>query len=524
MFRLCILYILLIPWLKAGLAEGIFKLLTGILLILLLLLSLRDIRWGKLNRIAVLFTTTIPVLFLISFLNPSFRAIDHEDLKELNFYKRLQSSNDLHAAQFLSQRFRSILATNEHSKSQSLAIFFDSLETYRSKFKPKRNEDLYVLMNEIYDKIKLENIWYLPSLTIVEDGLTQNFLFWFSNFFIAYLLIFSKANSSDIHFSLWLILINCTLLAFVGIMQKFYYVPSDSKLEILGIWDTPEPRYFFSTFTYKNHWSAFAILSLFYGSCIIYEEICNWGNNILRSNRFIFVLLCCFIVIASIIYSGSRSGVIILLLSVLLITFLFFRYYFQFNFIKMFAFIILPVSLIGLCFFIFLKSNNSTAKEMLNISKIQLNEISNGKLPLRWYLWMDALNVGSQKPSFGHGFNSYPSINPLFQSNYVRDARSVGLEAAHNPYIPLVAHAHNDWIEWWCEWGLLGMLVIFIPMLTIVVAALVGNFNLNTKLLMAGVTMILLYSFFDFPTRTPACLGLFCFTFGLALSSARQQI
>ena len=42
------------------------------------------------------------------------------------------------------------------------------------------------------------------------------------------------------------------------------------------------------------------------------------------------------------------------------------------------------------------------------------------------------------------------------------------------------------------------MLVIFIPMLTIAVAALVGNFNLNTKLLMAGVTMILLYSFFDF--------------------------
>ena len=184
----------------------------------------------------------------------------------------------------------------------------------------------------------------------------------------------------------------------------------------------------------------------------------------------------------------------------------------------MFAFIILPVSLIGLSFFIFLKSNNSTAKEMLNISKIQLNEISNGKLPLRWYLWMDALNVGSQKPSFGHGFNSYPSINPLFQSNYVRDARSVGLDAAHNPYIPLVAHAHNDWIEWWCEWGLLGMLVIFIPMLTIVVATLVGNFNLNTKLLMAGVTMILLYSFFDFPTRTPACLSLICLSFGTALA------
>ena len=119
---------------------------------------------------------------------------------------------------------------------------------------------------------------------------------------------------------------------------------------------------------------------------------------------------------------------------------------------------------------------------MLNITKIQLNEISNGKLPLRWYLWMDALNVGKQKPSFGHGFNSYPSINPLFQSNYVRDARSVGLEAAHNPYIPLVAHAHNDWIEWWCEWGLLGMLVIFIPMLTIVICSFSREFQLEYQI------------------------------------------
>ena len=200
MFKPYILYILLIPWLKAGLAGGIYKLVLGTLLIIVLLLSLRDVRWGKLNMIAVLFTTTIPILFLISVLNPSFRAINHEDLKELNFYKRLQSSNDIQAAKFLSERFRSILATNENSKSESLAIFFDSFETYRSKFKSKKNEDIWVLMNDIYDKIKFRNIWFLPSLTIVEKGITQKFLFWFSNFLLACLLIFKKTNSKDIYF------------------------------------------------------------------------------------------------------------------------------------------------------------------------------------------------------------------------------------------------------------------------------------------------------------------------------------
>lgn len=523
MFRLYILYILLIPWLKAGLAEGIYKLLEGTLLILVLLFSLKDIHWRKLNMIAVLFTTTIPILFFISVLNPSYRAINHEDLKELNFYKRLQSSNDLQAAQFLSQRFRSILATNENSKSESLAIFFDSLEAYRSKFNPKKNEDLGVLMNEIYDKIKFENIWFLPSLTIVEKGITQNFLFWFSNFLLALLFIFNKANSKDIYFSSWLILINCSLLALVGIMQKFNYIASDSLLEILGIWDTPEPRYFFSTFTYKNHWSAFAILSLFYGAALMLNEIRIWGSNILRSNMFILIIICFSIIIFSVFYSGSRSGVLFLLFSVFIITFLIFKNFYQFNWKPIALFLVIPTALLGSFFLISLQSKNPTAAEMVNISKIQINDISNGKFPLRWYLWNDSVKVGREKPFFGHGFNSYPSINPLHQSEYVRHARNIGLAAAHNPYIPLVAHAHNDWLEWWCEWGLLGLVILFIPILAIISSILVGKFSLNSKLYMSAVTIIFLYSCVDFPTRTPACLALCCFTFGIALSSARLR-
>ena len=174
--------------------------------------------------------------------------------------------------------------------------------------------------------------------------------------------------------------------------------------------------------------------------------------------------------------------------------------------------------------FVFLNSKIPTSIEIISTTKIQINELSKGKLPLRWYLWSDAVGVGKQKPFYGHGFNSYPSINPLFQSKYVRDMRSYGLEAAHNPYIPLVAHVHNDWFEWWCEWGLIGLLFLFIPILIISLALLSGNFSLNAKLLMAGVLMILIYSFIDFPTRSPACLALFCFTFGISLARARREI
>ena len=39
--------------------------------------------------------------------------------------------------------------------------------------------------------------------------------------------------------------INTGLLAIVGLWQKLNYMPSENLLEILGIWDAPEPRYFF---------------------------------------------------------------------------------------------------------------------------------------------------------------------------------------------------------------------------------------------------------------------------------------
>ena len=91
---------------------------------------------------------------------------------------------------------------------------------------------------------------------------------------------------------------------FVGIMQKFYYVPSDSKLEIL-VSGTLQSQGTFSpllpTKTIGLHLQFFLFLWVF----IIHEEISNWGNNILRSNRFIFVLLCCSIIIAGIICSDQ---------------------------------------------------------------------------------------------------------------------------------------------------------------------------------------------------------------------------
>ena len=51
--------------------------------------------------------------------------------------------------------------------------------------------------------------------------------------------------------------INALVLSIIGFVYK---IAGSSK--ILGHFEPADARYFFSTFTYKNHWGAFCILAL----------------------------------------------------------------------------------------------------------------------------------------------------------------------------------------------------------------------------------------------------------------------
>ena len=63
------------------------------------------------------------------------------------------------------------------------------------------------------------------------------------------------------------------LLGIIGIFQKAYLSDYLGFNKIIGIWEPPEPRYYYSSFTYKNHWSCFALLVVFLGLGILYRYI-----------------------------------------------------------------------------------------------------------------------------------------------------------------------------------------------------------------------------------------------------------
>ena len=90
---------------------------------------------------------------------------------------------------------------------------------------------------------------------------------------------------------------------------------------------------------------------------------------------------------------------------------------------------------------------------MVSNSESQLHNLNAGKAPSGGFSGR-LLKIIQDKPIWGHGYLSFSSIYPKFQSYEVRHERSLGLENAHNEYVPLVAHAHNDLFEHVVEWGL----------------------------------------------------------------------
>ena len=145
--------------------------------------------------------------------------------------------------------------------------------------------------------------------------------------------------------------------------------------------------------------------------------------------------------------------------------------------------------------------------------------MTNGKPPLRFYLWLDSVKMIKERPFWGHGYNSFSSIYSKYQSKEVRLERGKGLENAHKPYVPLVAHAHSDILESLIEWGLVGCFISFLPFIFILFTNFLSHPSTPTHLLSLGCLAFLLYCFIDFPTRTPACLATFVTVFAIYIKS-----
>ena len=217
----------------------------------------------------------------------------------------------------------------------------------------------------------------------------------------------------------------------------------------------------------------------------------------------------------SILFSGSRSGLLVLSITILYYIFFWLRNRdFSLKLILNSRIIKASIFIPVIVFLTFIFINDKKMEEMVQTSTTQWLNWKDGKAPSD-IVWKDSLEMFQEKPFIGYGHKSFSSIYPKFQSREVRSERAKGLENAHTPYVPLVAHAHNDFLEILLEWGLVGFFLIFLPFLIMLSKFFTNARSNNIQILGLGCITFLLYCLLDFPTRTPACLASFSALLGL---------
>ena len=443
-------------------------------------------------------------------------------MNELKYEKVLLESNNPQSVELLSNAINLSLDNSKKDPQTSLALLYHFKNLLKDNFSDKESTGIHNFFNQIESNISLNYRNTYPSCTIKYDNYFKNIFYFILNIFIAITLFHELKTKNQVHFLIKIIVLNCLVLSIVGFYQKINHQWTENYVEILGLWDAPEPRYYFSTFTYKNHWSAYSIMSVY---CLFYLinlniiEARKMNLNIFKS-KYLFILIMSTIIISfSVLYSGSRSGSLIILISIIFYLLKSIRDGIFIKYLKLKFLVLLFIPLISLLTFAFFKDQKWV--EMQKNTSSQWKNFSEGKFPLRLHFWNDSIEAIRSQPFWGYGFNSFASIYPKFQCSEVRTERNLGLENAHKVYVPLVAHAHNDVLEFIVEWGLIGFFCIFLPLLFILFRYIKNSNCKHSTLLLYGCLTFITYCLIDFPTRTPACLLTFCVLCGITVKLSR---
>lgn len=510
--------LVLTSWLKGGLASQWNLWVVHFVVIAVAVAMLAKDRSLR-KRFSQAITPLILMLLygFVGFWNPSFKTLTLDEWNRINAEKYLSRETNLEKVALVSNGFRSIRAVQKDDPKLALAIFFDLRNTYFDRFGEGKS-GCGDLITRYEDEISSQAIPYIPTSTIIDSRSILffiDFLLQFSFGLVTYFLIRSR---HEVRLFMWVICINASILAIVGIIQKMNYIPSDYAKEILGLWDAPEPRYFYSSFTYKNHWSAFVILSLFCCFSLLYYEFKNLKTKLIHCKAIFILLFSASSIVISVAHSGSRSGILIL--------FVFFALALIFSAsrlrrfkIQLFTF---PLLFICVLFFSFML-NKETSKEMWGNTSMQIKSFSGDQKPMRLLFWTDLFQQIQTRTLWGNGHDSFRAINPIHQSREVRKRRTAGLEYAHSKYVPLVGHGHSDFLEFISEFGIIGLMTISVYFL-IAVSQVVNGPTFFSKLSLLGCIALASYCFVDFPIRNPACLLLFSTVLSLSFKYTKLTV
>ena len=303
-------------------------------------------------------------------------------------------------------------------------------------------------------------------------------------------IIFNRRKT--IRIVLWLITINALVLSITGFVYK-----TAGSSKILGHFEPADARYFFSTFTYKNHWGAFCILALGgIGALTQYYKTNSSIRNLRSKSPIPVLVLASFLIGLTVPVSGSRSCTVIYALVHLVYLSQLFS-----NILprtigktkKIFSSVVCALLLLSLLLFFSFLVAEETHKEMRDITVRQFENLKDGQLETRFYIARDTCKMFLDKPIWGWGLGTYRFV--------INDSdRYLGNEHEY-----AFVHAHNDWLQYLAEVGMVGFILLAIlASAPYILYKMRGMNDPIASWLWGTVLTIYAYALLEFPCRTPA--------------------
>lgn len=311
--------------------------------------------------------------------------------------------------------------------------------------------------------------------------------------------VFCLVSEKTFENLLWVFLINSLILSIIGLMVKF-----SGSDKMLGLIQPPQgtERYFFSSFTYKNHWGCYMVLSLGVVATLFEKH----RNS--HFNKFNFLFFVCIILFAfTVILSGSRSCSIIYLLLSSVVVCRMISSYLPMSGTYYMVSVISSLSLLCLVVIFAIKSDIRNYEEMINTTRIYIFDFLNDKQHTRYSLSLGTWSMFLESPVYGWGLGSYE-----FVFNYYKSGEFRGLNLGDDLHF---VYAHNDILQYFAEIGISGT-ILLVLLFTTPLFYRFKNSVTSSKWLLAVCFIVLVYSFFEFPFRTPAVSLMFTILYSAA--------
>jgi O-antigen ligase len=264
--------------------------------------------------------------------------------------------------------------------------------------------------------------------------------------------------------------------------------------------------YHFASFLYRNHWSAFMLLHIAVAVGFAHSALRSWQTGRGRLDTSFIGWGSALLLTITIPMPGSRSGLVIALMMLIVglgvFSWKLWRTHHSqapTNLVRM-GRMVLGVLFVGGIVVAGIMINRDTFRPHWLRTQNQLKELVMGREDLRYSLSRDSYRMAADRPVWGWGVGSYGLVFPLYQGDY--------LKSASGAITTRVMHAHNDWAEMAAEIGMVGLLVLIIPVFVLLVHGSGPTGSLK-RWGQVGAGVLLAYALIDFPFHCPAVLLMF---------------